>query len=120
MNDKADKLAKSCLRKRWKEDVEDILECLKAHATDIDMLHDFHVMWNEIPAEAIQVSRKQTEDNACPQPAFRLFFDFGPRGPFSPAKTKVEATEPDQSAKSTYNSKMLTFCWVKPHSKSWK
>lgn len=75
MNDHADKLAKSCIRKHWKDEIQDILECLQLHATDVRRLHDFHEMWNEMNEEAIQISKKQSHGDALPTPAFRLLFD---------------------------------------------
>ena len=75
MNDHADKLAKSCIRKHWKDEIQDILECLQLRANDVCRLHDFHEMWNQMNEEAIQISKKQSHGDALPKPAFRLLFD---------------------------------------------
>eukprot|EP00435_Cladocopium_sp_Y103_P055583 s604_g18.t1 len=77
MNDKADKLAKACIKRHWGLDLDAIVDRLSTRDKDIVFLRQFHSMWHEINLEALQKSKKNKEEGEVGSPAFRLSFDPG-------------------------------------------
>ena len=59
MNDKADRLAKTCLYKTWKNIVKDLQTSLLARDRNISMLKKFHTMWHDMNTEALKLCAKE-------------------------------------------------------------
>eukprot|EP00435_Cladocopium_sp_Y103_P020979 s325_g5.t1 len=75
MNNKADKLAKTCLRDTWGDDLHDIVEVLKERESDIDRLKEFHGFWHEINEKALELYRKDISDRCPTIPAHVIRFN---------------------------------------------
>eukprot|EP00435_Cladocopium_sp_Y103_P029385 s1966_g7.t1 len=72
MNDKADKLAKSFLKRFWNDCYADLCDSIQARQHNIAMLHSFHVMWREINEEALRKCSKETANTSETMPSFHV------------------------------------------------
>ena len=72
MNDKADKLAKSCLKRTWKSVYGDLCASIDRRQHNIAMLHSFHLMWRDMNLEALKSSKKDEPTSAPLMPAFHV------------------------------------------------
>lgn len=72
MNDEADKLAKSCLKRTWKSVYGDLCASIDRRQHNIAMLHSFHLMWRDMSLEALKSSKKDEPTSAPLMPAFHV------------------------------------------------
>lgn len=75
MNNKADVLAKKCIRKHWGLELDAVVDRLKTREADIAFLKDFHCMWRDINADALDKCKNERVKSKVVAPAFRLVFD---------------------------------------------
>eukprot|EP00435_Cladocopium_sp_Y103_P023529 s1438_g5.t1 len=72
MNDKADKLAKACLKRTWHDCYEEVSSSIEARKCNIAMLHSFHVMWREMNEEALRLCKKESDQPDSSMPSFNV------------------------------------------------
>ena len=58
MNDKADRLAKACIQKTWKNVANDINRNIGEREHNILMLKRFHSFWHDVNVEALKLCTK--------------------------------------------------------------
>eukprot|EP00435_Cladocopium_sp_Y103_P002392 s1123_g1.t1 len=72
MNDKADKLAKACLKRTWHDCYAEVSSSIDARKHDIAMLHTFHSMWREMNEEALRLCKKDSDTPEPGMPSFHV------------------------------------------------
>ena len=75
MNNQADSLARKCLHATWKGLVKQVQKRSDQRCQDIEMLREFHLMWNEMNEAAILASKTQVPSFGNVVPIFQVSFD---------------------------------------------